>query len=294
MAILYGINSTEAANTKLPNGADLFTSVMRQSGFPAFWGRSLSGDNKITKEEGAYLKSKNCKVALIFDELTESQVSSKNGSGDAMRAIDAAQALDVPANQNIALFADIKNDWNVNHDWMVSYANTLLDNGYIPGFIGNTDASANYNFDIQCNKYVQSMQEIARDSTVYWATAPKLGEPGEWTPYCPSTLAPEHISMWRSGGNVTFGDYTATVNYSRDESVMDFMWDAAAVTPMGGTFCDRCHGGGCSHCKPGSGGGGNNPPAYPGSSTPPAITRCTRCGVPSCSGTCVIGPTPGD
>jgi len=225
MAMLYGVNSTKSAITKLLDGQDLFTVVMRQKGFPAFWGRSLSGVDRITKEEKEYLESKNCKVVLIFDELTEAQVSARNGVDDAMRAIKAAQELGVPANQNIALFADIKSDWSVNYNWMSSYAKTLADNGYVPGFIGNTDASTNFNFNRQTNQYVQSMAEIARGKTVYWATEPQAGgEPRKWSPYSPAALTPNHIGLWRTGGQVKYGNSIAKINYVRDKSVMNFMW----------------------------------------------------------------------
>jgi len=319
MSILYGVNSATAANAKLSNGSDLFSAVMRQNGYPAFWGRELSGDNKITPEEKIYLQSKNCKVALIFDELTESQVAAKDGSSDAIRAVNAAHDLGVPATGNVALFANIESDWDVNYNWMISYANTLLDNGYIPGFIGNTDASVNFNFDNQCSQYVQSMGEIAQDSTVYWATEPKIsGEPYAWTPYCPTALAPEQISLWRSGRSSNYGDYVVTLNYSQDESVMQYMWGAmtsesAVVAPImatssygygydgGGGSAPSCYcrwdGGGrrTFTCSLHSGsGGGNDGGGGGGPSTchncgrwPPCIctndnNRCIKCGLTPC------------
>lgn len=56
------------------------------------------------------------------------------------------------------------------------------------------------------------------------ATEPKLdGAPEEWTPYCPSALEPEDISLW-SCGTTTFDFIHVEDVYAKDEKVLENMW----------------------------------------------------------------------
>ena len=219
------MDTKEPANTRLTNGYDLYGWVMRQSGFPSFWARPVSGRNKLTPEEAAFLHERNCRVIPVFDDLSEAAVAGVNGSGDALRAADAARTAGVPANRGIAIFARIKDGWNINHNWMIGFTNTLLNNGYIPGYIGNTDSSKDFNFDRQCSHYINFMGEIAKDSTAYWATEPRPGvPPTAWAPYCPSSVTPEEIDLWSTGGKVMYKDILFKKVYARGESVRRFMW----------------------------------------------------------------------
>lgn len=147
MAIIFGVDSTTPANKRLTNGYRLYDWVMRQNSFPAFWGRALTGEDRIEEEELAFLREKNCKVALILRDLTEAGVSASDGMEDGLRAVEAAKALGVPDHAGVALFAEIRPEWSVSHNWMLTFAETLVAAGYVPGFIGNTDSSKNFNFD---------------------------------------------------------------------------------------------------------------------------------------------------
>lgn len=75
MTKIFGVDSTLHSNTKLTNGYDLYSWVSRRNCFPAFWGRNISGNNCLTEGEVTFLHQKKCKVALIFNDLTESKVS---------------------------------------------------------------------------------------------------------------------------------------------------------------------------------------------------------------------------
>ena len=160
MANLFGVDSRIPSNTRLTNGYHLYDWVMRQNSFPVFWGRGLNGENPITKEEAVFLHDRHCKVALIIRNLSEAGISSSNGTQDALRAVEAAKAMEIPQNAGVALFAEIQPDWSVNHNWMISFAQTLTENGYRPGFIANTDSSNNFNFDRQCSHYVQATGDV--------------------------------------------------------------------------------------------------------------------------------------
>ena len=233
MAMIYGVDSTTPANTRLTNGYHLYDWVMRLSSVPAFWGRNVSGETHITAEEIEFLRERNCKIALLFNDLTEADVSVTCGTNDAVRLLEAVRALGVPAHKGIGLFAVIEPNWSVSHNWMLSFALEIFKNGYVAGFIGNTDSSKNHVYNRQCSHYAQAAEQggcwshlwkEGNYSTVYWSTEPKpRGEPDEWNPYCPSALRQDQMSIWQNG-TVTLGDVTANTNYTRDEAILRYMW----------------------------------------------------------------------
>ncbi len=224
MTTIFGVSSATSLSKKLKNGYTMYDWVKRQKCFPAFCMRTLCGEGKVTAEEIEFLKEKDCKIGLVIRDLTEAQVSGVNGTEQALKAVEAAKELGVPQNIGIALFAEIKPEWSVNHNWMISFAQTICANGYVPGFIGNTDSSKNFNFDRQCSHFVQATKDVNCLGAVFMATEPKLdSEPQEWTPYCPSALEPEDISLWCCG-TTTF-DFTHVEDvYAKDEKVLVNMW----------------------------------------------------------------------
>lgn len=224
MKTIYGVLSTTPANKRLKNGYTMYNWVMRQKGFPAFWGRDLRGDAALTPEELDFLRQKDCKIALVIRDLTEAQISTNNGTADALAAVEAAKSMGVPQNEGIALLVAIQSPWSINHNWMISFAQTLVANGYTPGFIANTDSSKNFNFDRQCSHYVQATADTNGFGAVYGATEPKVeGVPENWEPYAPSALNPEDISLWVCG-TTTFDALTVDDVYAKDETILACMW----------------------------------------------------------------------
>lgn len=224
MKTIFGVSSTKPINKKLKNGYMMYDWVKRQNAFPAFCLRSLSGDDAITREEIAFLRQKDCKIGLVLRNLTEAQVSCNTDKGAARAAVEAAKALGVPQNAGITLFAEIDPTWSVNHNWMLSFANELVMNGYRPGFIGNTDSSKNCHFDRHVSHYVQATVDTDGFGAVYGATEPKMdGVPENWEPYSPSALNPEDISLWMCG-TTTFDALTVDNVYARDEKVFENLW----------------------------------------------------------------------
>lgn len=224
MSLIYGVESKTPANTRLTNGYNLYDWVMRKSCYPSFWGRSLNGEGAITDSELDFLKRRYCKIALIVRDLTEAGISCNNANDDSLKAVEAAKALGVPQNKGIALFAEINPDWSVNHNWMIGYARHLLDSGYIPGFIGNTDSSKNFNFGRQCSHYVQATRGENQLQAIYWSTEPKYDfEPEAWAPYAPSELLPKDMHLWQYG-TVDFHRIHTNKCYARDNIVMKCFW----------------------------------------------------------------------
>ena len=224
MKTIFGVSSATPINKKLKNGYTMYDWVKRQKFFPDFCMRAISGDGKLTAKEIEFLKEKNCKIGLIFNDLTELGVSGISGTEDALRAVQIAKDLGVPENRGIALFAEIKPEWSVNHNWMISFARLVLANGYLPAFIGNTDSSKNFNFDRQSSHFVQATRNEDCFGAIFMATEPKQETvPQKWEPYCPSALEPEDISLWCCG-TTTFDTIFVEDVYAIDEKVLENMW----------------------------------------------------------------------
>ena len=224
MNIIFGANSSMPATAKLTNGYTLFDWVMRKNCFPAFWGRNLGGENQITAEEIEFLREKDCKIALVLKDLTEAEVSEGGGFNHGIMAVRAAKELLVPQNSGIALFAEFQPEWSVNHNWMLGFARALNINGYVPGFIGNTDSSKNFNFGRECSHFAESSRYVNYFGAVFCATEPKKEEmPEVWAPFSPSELEPEEIQLWATG-ETKFKDITVDNVYARDDKVLESMW----------------------------------------------------------------------
>ena len=225
MGLIYGVDSRFPANMKLTNGYTLYDWVMRKSCYPSFWGRNITGNRRLTLEEVNFLKLKKCKIACIFEDFTEAEISGNDGAVQAMKAIEAAQALEIPPNRGVALFADVRSEWSVNHNWMLSYAYHLMNHGYTPGFIGNTDSSKNFNFDRQASHYIQASRDVEFFNAIFWASEPKYAfDPEVWAPYAPSELLPRDMQLWQYG-QIDFHSIFANKNYMCDERWMKCLYD---------------------------------------------------------------------
>ncbi len=224
MKTIFGVSSATPINKKLKNGYTMYDWVKRQKCFPAFCMRTLCGEDKISAEEIEFLKAKDCKIGLVIRDLTEAKISGVNGTEDALKAVETAKELGVPTSAGIALFAEIKPEWSVNHNWMISFAQTISTNGYVPAFIGNTDSSKNFNFDRQCSHYVQATKDVNYFGALFMATEPKLNTiPKKWEPYCPSALEAEDMQFW-SCGTTTFDFQQVEDVYAKDDKVLGNMW----------------------------------------------------------------------
>ena len=224
MNMIFGINSTTPIHKKLKNGHTMYNWVTRQKEFPFFCMRTLCGVDAITWEEIQYLRENHCKIGLVVRGLSEKIISTPDGTREALHAIEAAINLGVPQNKKIAIFAEIEPEWSINHNWMITFAQTLFTNGYLPGFIGNTDSSKNFNFDRQCSHYIQATMAVEYFNTVFMATEPKCESmPEEWAPYCPSELETEDILLW-SCGKTKLTPYEVDDVYAKNNKVLKNMW----------------------------------------------------------------------
>lgn len=226
---IYGVKSKFSPTEKLGKKHNLFSWVTRMNKQPSFWAGYISGDNKITKEQIDFLHKNKCKACFIFNEFDELSIGMDDGIPSGILAVQRALSLGIPQNKNIAIFAEIPYDWNVNHNWMLGYALALKKYGYIPGFIGNTDSSINYTFGRQCSHYAQAVKSMVPElsDTIYWSTQPIIfKQPEKWEPFCPSELLPADMALWSCGNKIIYrsnGIYANEI-YTRDKHIIDFMW----------------------------------------------------------------------
>ncbi len=224
MKTIFGVKSNTPINCKLKNGHTMYDWVVRKNCYPTFCMRTLCGENKITTEEIEFLKAKGCKIGLVLDDLTEAEVSSINGVAAAEKAVASALELGVPENAGIAIFAEIKPEWSINHNWMISFAQAVKVKGFIAGFIGNTDSSKNFNFDRQASHFAEFTKEQNYLDAMFMATEPKQsGVPAKWAPYSPSAMEIEDMSFWACG-EIVFGDIKTIEVYARDEKTLANLW----------------------------------------------------------------------
>ena len=84
-----------------------------------------------------------------------------------------------------------------NLDFMLGFAECIIEKGFIPAFRANTDAK--FSFDREFSRGVQTNRELFRKCLI-WAVAPSLAEydrvttthlihPDHWKPYAPSVSA---------------------------------------------------------------------------------------------------------
>lgn len=224
MKTIFGVNSATPINKRLKNGYTLFDWIMRQKGFPEFCMRTLCGEDEITAEEIEFLRTRDCKIGLVIRDLTETEISGVNGIEQAIRAVSRARELGAPENADIAIFAEINPEYSINHNWMISFAQTISANGYVPGFIANTDSSKNFNFDRQCSHFIEATESADCFGALIAATEPKIDSmPETWEPYCPSAMEQDDIALWMCG-TTTFDALMTEDVYAKDDKVLEKMW----------------------------------------------------------------------
>lgn len=219
---VFGAKSELPSNTRLSNGYTLFDWVVRQNCFPAFWGRPISGNCCLSKEEIDFLRKRRCGILALFNDFTVSEIATNNGREAAGKAVSAAKRIGIKEGRDVAIFAEIKDGMNVNHNWMLSFAAELRKNGYLSGFLGNTDCSENFNFDSEYSHFV-----VAGGSAICGATRPQTDEHVyKWFPYAPSVISSDEIAFWQNGRK-NFKDIQYETVYAKDETFMKniFMQD---------------------------------------------------------------------
>jgi len=204
--LLFGVDSKIQANDLLQNNIEEFEWVVRNKIYPNFFGRYLTGENCLTKDEIAFLHSKGCKIAAIYvdngEKLTEEQ-----GTILAKKIDIRALELGIPA--GTAIFLEIGNEEPISRDFMRGFAKALILEGLTPAFKANTDAK--FNFDREFSRGMQADKDTFKKCLI-WTVSPSLAEydgmttthlihPDNWIPYAPSGITRSEIAIWQYGVN---------------------------------------------------------------------------------------------
>ena len=203
--LLFGVDSKVRSDNLLQNNLTEFEWVTRNKLYPNFWGRNITGENCLTKEEIAFIHKKGCKIAAICNSDIAAMETAEQGSVQAEKAVVAALKLDIP--EGTTIFLEIAEASHATAEYMKGYVQGLLAEGYIPGFKANTDA--NNSFDREYSGGMQESPELFRQCLI-WATAPSLKEyekittthlihPDSWGPYAPSGTTRQDIAVWQYG-----------------------------------------------------------------------------------------------
>lgn len=229
--LLFGVDSKVASNDVLQNNLTLFEWVTRNKLYPNFWGRNITGKDRLTKEEIDFLHINGCKVAAIYNEpgLKETE---QQGYIEAKKIAVTATELGIRVGS--AIFLKIEENANVTTEYMMGYAKGLIFEGYTPGFMANTDAK--YSFDFEFSRGMQSDEELF-SKCIIWAVSPSLKEyerittshlihPDNWAAHAPSGITRNDIAVWQYGKdchpiNDDAGvETTFNINLVRNEQVI--------------------------------------------------------------------------
>lgn len=176
--MIFGIESTYPSNGKLTNGYRLFDWVMRKQDVPRFWLRGITGEYGVTREEMAFLKSERMQDRFGSERpYGADRIAKRSRAGSAARARSLATAAGTLVFGDCAfcaLCAELEHEPQLG--WL-SFAYTLCENGYIPGFIGNTDSSKRFRFDRECGHYKHASEADSRFGALFGATEPESDAP---------------------------------------------------------------------------------------------------------------------
>ncbi len=202
--LLFGVDSKIQANDLLQNNIKEFEWVVRNKIYPNFYGRYLTGENCLTREEIKFLHGKGCKIAAIYAD--DSAKQTKEQGIIIAKKIDIL-ALELRITEGTAIFLEIGENENVSRNFMRGFAKALMAEGYTPGFKANTDAK--FAFDREFSRGMQSDRDVF-EKCLIWAVAPSLEKyngiitshfihPDHWMPYAPSGITRNEIAIWQYG-----------------------------------------------------------------------------------------------
>lgn len=207
--LYFGVDSETPTDTLLQQNLSQFEWATINKLYPNFWGRYIGGENALSKEEASFIRKAGCKIAPIFngyDKANENTITAEQGAIAAKKAFIAASELGFRLGTIIFLEIDEKS--NVASEYLQGFAESLLKDGYIPGFYANTDSKSS-SFSHQFSRGHGNAPDVFNKCKV-WATSPNLPEyfetvdthtihPDNWKPYCPSCITRDQIAIWQYG-----------------------------------------------------------------------------------------------
>jgi hypothetical protein len=124
---------------------NLFQCVLRNLGYPVFWGRYLIRVPRIseglTKQEISFIQGKGMKLLLIYNSIQEAKGYGQ-GYAAANDAVLNAQNLEIP--KGVPLFANVERFFQIDDEWINGLTDAIVTSGYISG-IYNDPVTGGFN-----------------------------------------------------------------------------------------------------------------------------------------------------
>lgn len=192
----WGIDSAENVTE------DLFQCVMRNFGYPRFWGRYLVRvpgiSEGLTKQEISFIRSKGVKLLPIYNSFQEAK-GYVQGRAAANNAVFYARELEIP--KGIPLFANVEQFFQIDDEWIQGWTEALVTSGYTSG-IYNDPVVGSFNKAF-CNAVKEN--EKVKILNILWSAQPELEPSGPQNPPTYKPMAPD------CGGNVWAWQYSRKV-----------------------------------------------------------------------------------
>ncbi|MGN1080875.1 MAG: hypothetical protein ACI4QV_02175 [Acutalibacteraceae bacterium] len=225
MSLILGADSEYPSNTKLTNGYCLYDWITKKCGMPSFWGRSINGENRISPEELAFLRDRNCVILPMYYDTREEGRISKDAASHGLRAVLAAKKIGVPAYAGKAIFAVIRTELRERDKWIERFAKILESNGYIPGIKANTGS-----FRILCcGQNREGFSVSFKDSKGCPSVIREAGSPADRFENRRVSAAPlvscEKNAIRQNGTQtVSCGEITANANLILRKEFLNLLW----------------------------------------------------------------------
>lgn len=192
----WGIDSAEDVTE------DLFQCVVRNFGYPRFWGRYLVKvpgiSEGLTKQEISFIRSKGIKLLPIYNSFQEAK-GYVEGKATANKAVYHALNLGIP--KGAPLFANVERFFQIDDEWIQGWTEAMIVNGYKSG-IYNDPVTGSFNRAF-CNAAKEN--EMIKLHNVLWSAQPELEPSGPQNPPKYKPKAPD------CGGNVWIWQYSRKV-----------------------------------------------------------------------------------
>ncbi len=189
----WGVDSAENVTE------DLFQCVIRNLGYPEFWGRYLIRvpgiSEGLTRQEIAFLQSKCVKLLPIYNSFQEAEGYTQ-GRLAAERAAFHARELGIPG--GVPIFANVERFFQIDGEWIQGWTEAIVTSGYQSG-IYNDPMEGGFNRAF-CNAVREN--EWVKTLTILWSAQPEAAPSGPQNPPSYEPKAPD------CGGSVWAWQYS--------------------------------------------------------------------------------------
>ncbi|MDD3169806.1 MAG: DUF1906 domain-containing protein [Eubacteriales bacterium] len=211
----WGVDSAENVTE------DLFQCVIRNYGFPEFWGRYLvrvpAVSEGLTMPEISLIRGKGVKLLPIYNSFQAAEGYSQ-GSTAANNAAFRAQELGIP--KGVPLFANVEQFFQIDGEWIQGWTDAIVASGYKSG-IYNDPVTGAFN-QAFCDAVKDN--RAVRILNILWSAQPELEPSGPRNPPDYNPKAPD------CGGNVWAWQYSRRVTRCpidtnlAGSSLVDILW----------------------------------------------------------------------